>query len=82
MADILLTTLPILFLRHTKLCRKCKNLILSMFSASMVINVVTILHATVLFKPVSLESVILAHVKVSARLALFRTRVSIHRMRI
>ncbi|KAG9311716.1 hypothetical protein JVU11DRAFT_7954 [Chiua virens] len=63
-ADLLLTTLPIIFLRKVKLCRKRKILIFATFSASTVINVVTIVQATYLFnKSAPTAAVIVAYVK-------------------
>ncbi|KAF9226363.1 hypothetical protein BS17DRAFT_673142, partial [Gyrodon lividus] len=64
-ADILLTVLPVRFLRDVKLSRKRKILILSAFSASLLINVVTVLEAVVLFQPITSGTIVISHVKVS-----------------
>jgi hypothetical protein len=66
-ADVLLTGLPILFLRDVKLGRQEKILIYSAFSASMVINVLTITQAVVLLgSVVTSGTIIVSHVKVSS----------------
>lgn len=68
-ADVLLTGLPVLLLRGMKLNRKRKLLILSTFSASMVINVVTVVQAVVLFQYITSGTIIVGHVKVSGETA-------------
>ena len=74
LADILLTVLPIVFLHGVKLSREPRILILSTFSVSMVINVVTIIHAIFLFELDTSGSIFIGHIKASTRLTLITTR--------
>lgn len=63
--DVLLTGLPIRFLRDVKLNRKRRILITSAFSASLIINIVTVLEAVFMFQPMTSGTIIISHVKVS-----------------
>ncbi|KAG8216477.1 hypothetical protein J3R82DRAFT_6588 [Butyriboletus roseoflavus] len=68
-ADVLLSALPLWFLRRVKLSRKRRILISSALSASMVINVVTIIEAVALFQSyLTSGSIIFEHVKVACSL--------------
>lgn len=65
-ADIILSALPVWFLRDMKLRRKRKVLISSAFSATMVINIVTVVEAVMLFQSdLTSGSIIFEHVKVA-----------------
>ncbi|KAG9310822.1 hypothetical protein JVU11DRAFT_8675 [Chiua virens] len=68
-SDFILVTAPIHFLRGVKLARDRRLLILSAFSASILITCVTILHSILLFEATTNLTLIIGHVK--AALALF-----------
>ncbi|KAF8126332.1 hypothetical protein EV363DRAFT_1268615 [Boletus edulis] len=68
-SDTILVVVPIRFLRDIQLARDRRILILSAFSACMLITGVTILHSALLFQEVSNLTFIIGHVK--AALALF-----------
>ncbi|KAG8216476.1 hypothetical protein J3R82DRAFT_6587 [Butyriboletus roseoflavus] len=67
-ADVLLSALPLWFLRRVKLSRKRRVLISSALSAIIVINVVTIIEAVALFSEITSGSIIFEHVKVACSL--------------
>ncbi|KAF8434784.1 hypothetical protein L210DRAFT_968463 [Boletus edulis BED1] len=64
-ADVLLSALPIWFLRSLKLSRKRKILVSSALSASMVINIVTVIETVAFFQSVTSGTIIFEHVKVA-----------------
>lgn len=64
-ADVLLSALPIRFLGSVKLSRQRKILISSALSASMVINIVTVMQAVAFFQRLTSGSIIFEHVKVA-----------------
>ncbi|KIK94731.1 hypothetical protein PAXRUDRAFT_827716 [Paxillus rubicundulus Ve08.2h10] len=66
--DVLLTGLPIRFLRDVKLDRKRRILITSAFSASLIINLVTVLEAVFMFRPMTSGTIIITHVKTALSL--------------
>ncbi|KIJ63210.1 hypothetical protein HYDPIDRAFT_156758 [Hydnomerulius pinastri MD-312] len=68
-SDCILVALPIRLLRGTKLSRRRRILILSAFSASLLITAVTILHSAVLFQSTSTGIILIGHVKTA--LAIF-----------
>lgn len=76
LGDILLTALPIIFLLDMKLSRERMISIFATFSASMVINVLTVTQATVPLKPDTSGSVVIAHTKASVRSGAHKPRVS------
>ena len=68
-ADALLSTLPIWFLHDMKLDRKRRILISSAFSATMVIDIVTVVEAIVLLRSrLTSGTIIFEHVKVACSL--------------
>lgn len=64
-ADVLLSALPVWFLRSVKLSRERRILVASALSASMVINVVTVMQAVVQSQVLTSGSIIFEHVKVA-----------------
>ncbi|KIK95518.1 hypothetical protein PAXRUDRAFT_826936 [Paxillus rubicundulus Ve08.2h10] len=68
--DVLLTGLPIRFLRDVKLDRKQRILITSAFSASLIINIMTVLEAVFMFHPMTsgTAATIISHVKTALSL--------------
>jgi hypothetical protein len=67
-ADVLLSALPIWSMRNINLGQKRKLLISSTFSASMVINIVTVTQAVAFFQSITSGSIIFEHVKVACSL--------------
>jgi len=67
-ADVLLSALPIWSLRNINLGRKRRILISSTFSASMVINIVTVTQAVAFFQSITSGSIVFEHVKVACSL--------------
>ncbi|KAF8549681.1 hypothetical protein OG21DRAFT_1488336 [Imleria badia] len=68
-SDIILVAAPIRFLRDVRLHRDSRILIISAFSASILITGVTILHSILLFQETTNTTLIIGHIK--AALALF-----------
>ncbi|KAG2138595.1 uncharacterized protein EDB93DRAFT_1230764 [Suillus bovinus] len=67
-ADISLIIAPLLFWKNTGLSRNHKILILSPFSASLLITVITIPHSIMLLRSASGKTLIMAHVKAALSL--------------
>ena len=67
-SDIALVILPIWLLRNVKLCSKRRAMILSAFTASLSITIVTIAHSIILFGSPSYVAVIVAHLKTALSL--------------
>ena len=68
-ADVLLSVLPLWFLRSMNLSRQKRILLSSAFSATMVINVITIVEAVVLLRSrLTSGTIIFEHVKVACSL--------------
>ncbi|KIJ64223.1 hypothetical protein HYDPIDRAFT_167963 [Hydnomerulius pinastri MD-312] len=67
-SDAILVAAPIRFLRDVKLSQSRRVLILSAFSASILISGVTILHSVLLFKVPTTGTIVIGHVKAALSL--------------
>ncbi|KAI9463427.1 hypothetical protein HD554DRAFT_2175531 [Boletus coccyginus] len=73
-SNIILVAAPIWFLQDVKLHQDCCTLVMSTFSASILITGVTILHSVLLFQEATSAMLIISHIK--AVLTLFHSGIS------